>query len=70
MSEIEALQATESEALARFRKRAAELRAAHPDWAASYCFTKGIEGLPQTLQKYLYTVERLKAAGIQPQPLR
>jgi hypothetical protein len=70
MTEIEALQATEAEALARFRKRATELRTAHPDWSPRFCFSKAIEGLPATTQKYLYTIERLKAAGVAALPLR
>jgi hypothetical protein len=64
------LRADEAKCVERFRQRAAELKAAHPDWGQQTCFGKAIESLPKTSEKYLYIRNRLQMAGIAALPLR
>jgi hypothetical protein len=70
MSEIEEWQRVEGEALRRFRAKATEIRSAHPDWSQQFCFSKAVESLPRSAEKYLYVTQRLRMAGITLQPLR
>jgi hypothetical protein len=67
---VESLQSEEQICLAKFRQKANELRALHGDWSAKFCFTKSIELLPRTANRYLWLSQMLQARGIPMQPLR
>ena len=66
----ESLQSEELICLSKFRAKANELRSMHGDWSAKFCFTKAIELLPKTANRYLWLSQMLASRGIQMQPLR
>jgi hypothetical protein len=68
--DIDAMQAVERECISRFRKKAAEIRAANPQMTAQIAFAKAVEALPKTADKYQYARQRLQWAGIAALPLR
>ena len=67
---VESLQSEEQICLGKFRAKASELRQQHGDWSSKYCFTKAIELLPRTANRYLWLSQMLQARGIGMQPLR
>jgi hypothetical protein len=67
---VEQLQRTEAECLQRFRSKASQLQVQHPEWSASICFSKAVEQLPRSAEKYQLTRHRLLMSGVGPLPLR
>lgn len=66
----EQLQDIERECLARFRQKAAEIQAAHPEMSSKICFCKAVEVLHQTASRYQWTRSVLQSRGIASLPLR
>jgi hypothetical protein len=66
----EQLQHTEAECIRRFRVKASEIRAQHPEWTQEICFAKAVSQLPKTAEKYQFTRHRLLMSGVGPLPLR
>ena len=67
---IEGLQATERECLRRFRARAAEIKAAHPEMSEQIAFARAVASLPRTADKYQGVRQLLQWRGIPALPLR
>jgi hypothetical protein len=70
MGGIDELQQTEAECIRRFRTKAAEIKAQHPELPSSVAFSRAVAMLPRTAEKYLYVRNRLGAAGVAALPLR
>jgi hypothetical protein len=70
MESISELQEVEAECLRRFRAKAAEIKAQHPEWNQQIAFAKAVTALPRTADKYQYARQRLMFAGIPALPLR
>ena len=70
METIAELQETEVECLRRFRKRASEIQAAHPEMTPQICFARAVQALPKTADRYQYARQRLMFAGFPALPLR
>jgi hypothetical protein len=70
METIEELQATEAECLKRFRLRASEIRAQHPEMSASICFAKAVTQLVRTADRYQHARMLLQWRGVPALPLR
>jgi hypothetical protein len=70
MGGIDELQRTEQECLARFRRKAQEIRSQHPELSGQVAFARAVEALPRTSEKYQYTRHRLLLMGIAALPLR
>lgn len=70
METIEELQAVEVECLKRFRTKATEIRAAHPELSAQIAFARAVTALPRTADKYQAARQRLMFAGYPALPLR
>ncbi len=67
---VEELQQVEAECLRRFRKRAAELQAANPAMPPSVCFTRAVQMLRETSDRYQFARSVLQGRGYAAQPLR
>ena len=67
---VEELQAAEEQCLEKFRRRADQLKAAHPGMSDRLLFAKACEAMPKSLQKYLYCRQRLQLLGVPALPLR
>jgi hypothetical protein len=67
---VEELQSQEMECLRRFRAKAAEIRAAHPELTSQIAFARAVEALPRTASKYQYIRSRLGLMGVPALPLR
>ena len=67
---VEQLQQTEAECIRRFRAKASEIRAAHPELTGEVAFAKAVSQLPKTAEKYQFTRHRLLMSGVGPLPLR
>jgi hypothetical protein len=70
MGGIDELQRTEQECLARFRRKAQEIRAQHPELTAQVAFARAVEALPKSAERYQYVRHRLLLMGIAALPLR
>jgi hypothetical protein len=70
MESLQELQEVEAECLRRFRSKASEIKAQHPEWTSQICFAKAVTALPTTSNKYQYARQRLMFAGIPALPLR
>ena len=70
MEGIAEFQETEAECIKRFRAKAAEIRAQHPEMSAQIAFAKAVTALPKTADRYQYARMRLQFAGIPALPLR
>jgi hypothetical protein len=68
--DLEELRETERQCIAKFRQRASEIKAQHPEWSRETCFAKAIESLPKTSNKYLHIRDRLLWMGAPSLPLR
>jgi hypothetical protein len=66
----EELREVERECLARFRVKAAEMKAQNPGLKASYAFAKAVTELPRTADKYAFATQCLRNRGIPSLPLR
>jgi hypothetical protein len=67
---VEELVAIERECLARFRQRAAQLKAQNPSLSDSIAFCRAVESLKRTSDKYSWVRQRLMYLGIPGLPLR
>ena len=65
----EALQQVEAECLAKFRSKAAALRAATPGLSRPIAFAKAVEALPKTAGRYNSARMFLTARGVAGLPL-
>lgn len=70
MESIAELQQTEQQCIQRFRARAAEIKAQHPELSNQVCYARAVSSLPRSAEKYLWARQRLAFAGIEAQPLR
>jgi hypothetical protein len=70
METIEELQATEVECLKRFRAKAAEIKAQHPEMTQQIAFAKAVTSLPRTADRYQHSRMMLQWRGIAALPLR
>lgn len=70
MESISELQETERECIARFRTKAAEIRAQHPELSSQIAFARAVTSLPRTADKYQAARQRLQWAGVPALPLR
>ena len=70
MEGIEQFQEDERECVKRFRQKAQEIRAAHPELSAQIAFARAVQSLPRTAEKYSYARQRLQFCGIPALPLR
>jgi hypothetical protein len=70
MESLSELREVERLCIAKFRQRAGEIKAQHPEWSQQTCFAKAIESLPKTSNKYLQTRDRLLWMGAPSLPLR
>jgi hypothetical protein len=70
MESIEELQAVEAECLRRFRVKAAELKAQHPEWTQQIAFAKSVTLLVKTADRYQHARMLLQWRGIPALPLR
>jgi hypothetical protein len=66
----EELVAVERECLARFRQKAAELRAVSPTMTAQVAFCRAVTMLPKTADKYQFARALLQERGHAALPLR
>ena len=64
------LREIERSCLLRFRTKAAEIAAQHPELSAQICFARAVQALPKTADKYQGARQRLMYAGIAALPLR
>jgi hypothetical protein len=69
VEELEQLRAVEREAIARFKARQAEIQRANPELSAEVAFSRAVQSLPKTADKYEYARMRLTMAGIMALPL-
>jgi hypothetical protein len=67
---VEQLQQVEAECIAKFRQRAQQIRAQHPELTAQVAFARAVEALPKTAERYQYIRHRLLMSGIAALPLR
>jgi len=67
---ISELQQVEAECIRRFRERAAQIRAEHPELSAQIAFARAVQALPKTADKYQAARQRLQWAGYPALPLR
>jgi hypothetical protein len=70
MEGIEQFQEDERQCIARFRERAAQIKAANPELTPQIAFARAVQSLPKTADKYSYARQRLQFAGIPALPLR
>jgi hypothetical protein len=70
MESIAELQEIERQCIARFRRKAAEIRAANPELSAQIAYARAVESLPRTADKYQVARQRLQWAGYPALPLR
>lgn len=70
MESISELQEIERECVSRFRTKAAEIRAAHPELTAQVAYARAVSQLPKTCDRYQMARQRLMFAGIPAIPLR
>jgi hypothetical protein len=70
MESIAELQEVERECIARFRQKAAQIRAEHPELSAQIAYARAVQALPKTAAKYQAARQRLQWAGVPAQPLR
>jgi hypothetical protein len=70
MESIAELQEIERECIARFRQKAAQIRAQNPELSAQIAYARAVEALPRTADKYQVARQRLQWAGIPALPLR
>ena len=70
MEGIEELQATEAECIKRFRQKASEIRAQHPELSPQIAFARAVQALPRTADRYQGARQRLQWAGYPALPLR
>ena len=70
METIEELQAIEAECIKRFRAKASEIRAAHPEMSTQIAFARAVQASPKTCDKYQACRQRLMFAGFPALPLR
>jgi hypothetical protein len=70
MESIDQLQAVERECIARFRAKAAEIKAQHPELSGQIAYARAIQALPKTADKYQACRQRLQWAGYPALPLR
>jgi hypothetical protein len=70
MESISELQEVERECLRRFRAKAAEIKAQHPEMSQQIAFARAVTALPKTADKYQYDRQRLQWAGYPALPLR
>ena len=67
---LEELRQTEIECLKRFRMKASEIKAQHPEMSQQIAFAKAVTALPKTADRYQYARQRLMFAGYPALPLR
>jgi hypothetical protein len=70
MGQAEELRAVEADCIARFRRRAQELRQADPSLSADRAFYEAVRTLPLVAGKYHYARTILSDLGIVSLPLR
>jgi hypothetical protein len=70
MESIDELQQVEAECVQRFRAKAAEVKAQHPELSQQIAFARAVQALPKTADRYQYVRQRLQWAGIPALPLR
>ena len=70
MEGIQEFQEVEAECIRRFRQKAAEIRAQHPELTSQIAFARAVQALPRTAEKYGYARQRLQFCGIPALPLR
>jgi hypothetical protein len=70
MESLEQLQQIEAECIRRFRTKAAEIRAEHPELSAQVAYARAVQSLPRTSDKYQGARQRLMFAGVPALPLR
>jgi hypothetical protein len=67
---ISELQQVEAECIRRFRQKAAQIKAEHPELSQQIAYARAIQALPKTADKYQAVRQRLQWAGYPAQPLR
>jgi hypothetical protein len=70
MESIDELRQVEAECIRRFRAKASEIRAAHPELSAQIAFARAVQALPRTADRYHFARQRLQFCGIPSLPLR
>lgn len=70
MESLEELQEIERQCVSKFRQKAGEIRAAHPELTAQVAYARAIQALPKTCDKYQAARQRLMFAGYPALPLR
>jgi hypothetical protein len=70
MQSISELQQVEAECVRRFRKKAAQIKAEHPELTSQIAFARAVQAMPQTANRYQYARQFLQYAGVAAMPLR
>ena len=70
MENVAEFRETERECIARFRQKASEIRAQHPELSVQVAFARAVAALPKTADRYQYARQRLQWAGHPALPLR
>jgi hypothetical protein len=68
--DIEELREIEARCIAKFKQKAASLRAADPRLDPGVARARAYEALPKTTAAYLEAVQRLQFMGHMPRPLK
>jgi hypothetical protein len=67
---VEELQSVERQCVAKFRAKASEIRAQHPELSVQIAYARAIQALPKTADRYSEVRQLLQWRGVAALPLR